>query len=425
MSSSEALAVIGHQDAAQALMPALSVEQAVARYEAVVKFVKSIMREGVDFGTIQGTDKPSLWKAGAEKLTTFFGLSKRFLLIEKVEDWSGLEHGGEAFFYYSYRCALYNGDMLIAESDGSCNSFESKYRWRKADRVCPLCGAAAILKSKFDDGGWFCFKKKDGCGANFTAGDPDIERQQVGRIPNPDVCDLVNTIQKMAQKRAFVAAALLGVNASEFFTQDIEDLVVDAFDGEDRSPAPAQRKATNQPPRPAAQSSQSNGKSPEEKAIDEALMAHCVKEKGNANAAAYFKAMYGSKSLEQKREAAKTLGLTVAAPATPAAPAAPVPQPVTPPPADVVEGELIEEAPAELSPARLEIENLCDQLHALGCPFEHINAKIAQIAGGVYASNEIKEDDLPKVRLSLSRYVEMGDRAAAEMAKEFKPKGGK
>src|SRR5262245_8087753 len=225
--SSEALALVGHQDAAQALMPVLSVEQAVARYEAVVKFVKSIMVEGVDFGTIPGTDKPSLWKAGAEKLTTFFGLSKRFLLIEKVEDWSGADHGGESFFYYSYRCALYNGDMLIAESDGSCNSFESKYRWRKAERVCPACGVTAIIKGKEEyGGGWICFKKKDGCGAKFSDGNQEIESQQVGRIPNPDVCDLVNTIQKMAQKRAFVAAALLGVNASEFFTQDIEDLVV-------------------------------------------------------------------------------------------------------------------------------------------------------------------------------------------------------
>jgi hypothetical protein len=43
------------------------------------------------------------------------------------------------------------------------------------------------------------------------------------RIPNPDGADVVNTIQKMAQKRALVAATLLATSASEFFTQDIED----------------------------------------------------------------------------------------------------------------------------------------------------------------------------------------------------------
>ena len=43
------------------------------------------------------------------------------------------------------------------------------------------------------------------------------------RIPNPDAADVVNTIQKMAQKRALVAATLIATSASEFFTQDMED----------------------------------------------------------------------------------------------------------------------------------------------------------------------------------------------------------
>src|SRR5262245_7252041 len=259
MNSGEALAVIDRQDAAQALVPVLRVEKAVKRHQAIVKFVKTLMNEGHDFGKIQGTDKPTLLKPGAEKLTTFFGLSKRFHLAEKVEDWSGADHGGEPFFYYSYRCALYNGDLLIAESDGSCNSFESKYRWRKAERICPACGASAIIKGKAEfGGGWICFKKKDGCGAKFPDGDQEIESQQVGRVPNPDVCDLVNTIQKMAQKRAFIAATLLAVNASEFFTQDVEDLVAES-NGDDR-PAAAKRSSSSTPPRSAVQPSQSNGK---------------------------------------------------------------------------------------------------------------------------------------------------------------------
>jgi hypothetical protein len=53
-----------------------------------------------------------------------------------------------------------------------------------------------------------------------------IESQQVGRAPNPDIADQVNTIQKMGQKRALVAACLLAVNASEFFTQDVEDMMI-------------------------------------------------------------------------------------------------------------------------------------------------------------------------------------------------------
>lgn len=210
------------------MMPAMSVQDAVERYGQLVQFVSTLLKVDIDYGQIPGTNKPTLLKPGAEKLLTFFGLSKRFTVLEKVEEWIGLEHGGP-FFYYMYRCALYNGEQLIAESDGSCNSHESKYRWRKAERECPSCGKAAIIKGKEEyGGGWVCFKKKDGCGAKFRDGDAAIEGQQAGRVANPDIADQVNTIQKMAQKRALIAATLLAVNASEFFTQDMEDLVIDA-----------------------------------------------------------------------------------------------------------------------------------------------------------------------------------------------------
>jgi hypothetical protein len=208
-------------------MPAMSIELAVERYNTITEFVSRVLRRDVDYGMIPGTDKLTLLKPGAEKLTTFFGLSTRFQLIERIEDWTGEDHDGEPFFYYLYRCQLYRGDLLIAESDASCNSRETKYRYREAQRVCPECSQAAIIKGKEEyGGGWLCFRKKGGCGAKFLAGDAVIESQQVGRIPNPDIADQVNTIQKMGQKRALVAACLLAVNASEFFTQDVEDMMI-------------------------------------------------------------------------------------------------------------------------------------------------------------------------------------------------------
>lgn len=208
-------------------MPALSIELAVERYNAVTEFVGRVLRKDVDYGVIPGTEKRTLLKPGAEKLTTFFGLSTRFQLIERIEDWDGAAHGGEPFFYYLYRCQLHRGAALMAEADGSCNSREQKYRWREAQRVCPDCNQAAIIKGREEyGGGWLCFKKKGGCGAKFRDGDAVVEGQQTGRVPNPDIADQVNTIQKMAQKRALVAAVLLAVNASEFFTQDVEDMPI-------------------------------------------------------------------------------------------------------------------------------------------------------------------------------------------------------
>jgi hypothetical protein len=207
-------------------MPAMSIELAVERYNTITEFVSRVLRRDVDYGMIPGTDKLTLLKPGAEKLTTFFGLSTRFQLLERIEDWTGEDHGGEPFFYYLYRCQLARGDLLVAEADGSCNSRETKYRYREAQRVCPECGQAAIIKGKEDyGGGWLCFRKKGGCGAKFPNGDAVIESQQVGRVPNAEIADQVNTIQKMGQKRSLIAATLLAVNASEFFTQDVEDFI--------------------------------------------------------------------------------------------------------------------------------------------------------------------------------------------------------
>lgn len=231
-----------------AVMPVMDLSLAISRREQIVKFTQKIMIQGTDFGRIPGTEKDTLLKPGAEKLTTFFGLAKRFEIVERVEDWTGKDHNGEPFFYYLYRCSLHRGDLLIAEADGSCSSFESKYRWRKAERICPACGQPAIIKGRAEyGGGWLCFKRKDGCGAKFSDGDQAIESQEVGRIPNPDVCDQVNTIQKMAQKRALIAATLLAVNASEFFTQDLEDFTEAEFTPVESTPQPERPSKPVQP----------------------------------------------------------------------------------------------------------------------------------------------------------------------------------
>jgi hypothetical protein len=209
-------------------LPAMTTQQAWERRAAMVEFVKAVMVEGVDYGTIPGASKPSLQKPGAEKLSTLFGLTPTFHRESVEMDWTGRDHGGELFFLYDYKCKLWRGDVLMGEGEGSCNSWETKYRYRQAERSCPNCSKPTIRKSKPRDGdkappGWYCWAKIGGCGAQFKAGDAAIEQQQTGRTTNPDPADQVNTICKMAQKRAFVAAVLVAVNASEFFTQDLED----------------------------------------------------------------------------------------------------------------------------------------------------------------------------------------------------------
>lgn len=209
-----------------AFMPVMAMESARQRRGAIVSFVKEIMVKDTDYGVIPGTgDKPTLYKPGAEKLVTFFGLTTKFICNDKTEDWTGVSHDSEPFFYYRFTCELWRGDLLIAQGEGSCNSWEKKYRYRKGERVCPQCGASAIIKSKAEwGGGWLCFMKKGGCGMKWKDGAAEIESQSTGQVKNDNPADIVNTVLKMAQKRALVAAVLVGVNASEFFTQDVEDM---------------------------------------------------------------------------------------------------------------------------------------------------------------------------------------------------------
>ena len=207
-------------------MPVMTVEKALERRQAIVRATNELMKEGVDYGKIPGSDKPALLQPGADKLCNLFGLVMKYEPTKCEEDWTGDGHDGVPFFFYEMKGRAYrqigDAEYLMGEGMGSCNSWESKYKYRRAERLCPQCGQANIRKSR--DGGWFCWLKTDGCGATFAAGDARVENQEVGRRINPDMADIVNTILKMAVKRAKVAATINATSASEFFTQDPPDV---------------------------------------------------------------------------------------------------------------------------------------------------------------------------------------------------------
>jgi hypothetical protein len=191
-----------------------------AHYEIMTAFVQAQMQEKIDYGIIPGTNgKPTLLKPGAEKLCRLLNLRPTFQLINSLVNFE------KPLFYYHYQCSLYHNSELVGQGDGSCNSYEKKYRYRKAELTCPSCGQPTVIKGKEEyGGGYLCYKKKGGCGAKFKDNDEQITNQTVGLIENPDIFDQVNTIQKMAEKRSLIAAVLCTVGASEFFTQDLEDM---------------------------------------------------------------------------------------------------------------------------------------------------------------------------------------------------------
>lgn len=196
--------------------------------EIVRQLRGDVFQEGVDFGVIPGTgDKPTLLLPGMEKLLRALRLRPEYHPVSVTEDFE------KGLFAYRYECRLIEVDtgLCVSTAIGSCNSKESKYRWREAKRRCPKCQKETINRSKYapkgkpnDPPGWYCYAKAGGCGAEFAHDDPAITSQQVGRIENPDIFDSVNTIDKIAQKRALGSAIKGAANVSEYFTVDLEDL---------------------------------------------------------------------------------------------------------------------------------------------------------------------------------------------------------
>jgi hypothetical protein len=211
--------------------------------DRMLKIQKDVMRAGTDYGNVPGVDKPSLAQPGAETLCNLFGL-----VPELVVTLTRGDGDTTPFLYYEARCLIHAGSVegpTVGTGVGVCHSWETKYRYRKAERVCPVCQLPAIIKGREEyGGGWVCYKKKGGCGAKFDDDDPSITEQEVGMIENPDPWDIANTLVKMAAKRAHVDATKRTTGASAIFTQDLEEQ--GALPDEPK-PAPAGTKVTAAP----------------------------------------------------------------------------------------------------------------------------------------------------------------------------------
>ena len=109
-------------------------------------------------------DTFTLTKAGAEKICRFFGLN--YSLIPLAQTRLDFEQN---VFYYAYECQLSYSNVFVGNGFGNCNNRESKY---------------------------------------VKAYSPDI----------------LNTIDKMAQKRALISAVLFTTGGSRFFGQKVADL---------------------------------------------------------------------------------------------------------------------------------------------------------------------------------------------------------
>ena len=214
----------------------------------IQEVMTAVMHKDEHYGIVPGTSgKPSLYKAGAEKLSMTFRLAPTFEI--RQVDFPG-EHRE-----YQIVCKLNHivTGAFWGSGVGCCSTMESKYRFRHAANRCPKCGKETIIKGKAEyGGGYICFQKKGGCGAKFSESDPAIVDQPKGKVENENLADQYNTVLKMAKKRAHVDAVLTATAASDCFTQDLEDLmengVIDITKQSSPPPKKQETPANRKPP---------------------------------------------------------------------------------------------------------------------------------------------------------------------------------
>lgn len=124
----------------------------LALHDDVTAIVRENLQEGLDYGTIPGTNEVSLYQPGAEKLNLAFGASPELEIIEKEIDhdrsvrWSKRKKkynnrtpGDKSFttvtedgvslglYRYVIRCRLVRDGRILGESMAACSTLESKY----------------------------------------------------------------------------------------------------------------------------------------------------------------------------------------------------------------------------------------------------------------------------------------------------------
>ena len=152
----------------------LTVEEAQEFNANMSRFVETVLVAGTDYGIIPRCSKPSLLKPGAEKVLHYLGLVARTVVTSRMEDFND-----SGFFSYECRVTILDGNGAVkAEGFGCCSTKEPKY-----------------IKS-----------------SGFAS---------------------MNTVLKMAKKRALVDAVLNVACLSGFFTQDLED-ILDGNGGNDQ-----------------------------------------------------------------------------------------------------------------------------------------------------------------------------------------------
>jgi hypothetical protein len=218
----------------------LSVAEVVAQSEKALALMDQGMKEGLHYGKIPGTDKPTLLQPGAEKICFMFRVSSRY----RVER----EDLPQKHIAYTVVCELTHiaTGAFVGEGLGSASTMESKYRWRKGVEMTgrPVPGNYWNVRKENPDAALAMLGGK-GFGTKKVNNQWQIVKYSDERVENPDIADQYNTVLKMARKRAYIDAVKSAFAVSDIFTQDIEDL---DFPKTDKPADKTDDKSSDDPP---------------------------------------------------------------------------------------------------------------------------------------------------------------------------------
>lgn len=169
----------------------------VARVQRVREVMRDLMEENVHYGRVPGTQKPSLWKPGAELLLMTFQIGPRL-------DVTDLSTADEIRYRVKVSGFAQQTGEVLAEGIGEASTSEEKYRWRGVVHEKEWTATPADRRRvKY---------QRDG-----------KELRQVRTSP----ADLANTALLMAVKRGTINMTRVVTACSDIFDQDLEDLPED------------------------------------------------------------------------------------------------------------------------------------------------------------------------------------------------------
>lgn len=176
------------------LRPVAEPSEVLAVQNETRQLIKKTLKEGRDYGKIPGTDKPTLYKAGAERTNAAFGCAPRYRVIT-----AEIDHDREV-------------EWTKRKKEWSGPKGNRRYKWVTESGV-----SLGLYRYVVE-----CELVHRGSGVVVGQGIASASTMESKYIDRPR--DSENTVLKMGEKRAFTAATLNAFGLSDEFTHDVEDM---------------------------------------------------------------------------------------------------------------------------------------------------------------------------------------------------------